>query len=52
MKILIADDHDLLRDSLGAMLTRELSADVIYTSDLSGALVEVRQQRFDLVLLD
>ncbi len=52
MKILIADDHDLLRDTLGAMLSQEVGADVVYTSDLNGALMEVKRHRFDLVLLD
>lgn len=53
MKILIADDHDLLRDSLGAMLTRDAGAEVTYASDLPGALNHIgRGVHFDLVLLD
>ena len=53
MKILIADDHDLLRDSLGAILVGDAGADVTYASDLPGALDQIgRGARFDLVLLD
>ncbi len=53
MKILIADDHDLLRDSLGAMLLGEPGVEVTYASDLPGALDQIGSGlRFDLVLLD
>lgn len=34
MKILIADDHDLLRDSLGALLAGDSAAELTYASDL------------------
>lgn len=52
MKILIADDHDLLRDSLGALLAGDSAAELTYASDLWGALEKMQQMQFDLVLLD
>ena len=52
MNILIADDHDLLRDSLGAVLASDLRADLSYAGGLADALEMMRHARFDLVLLD
>ena len=52
MKILIADDHDLLRDSLGAILATDLSAELNYAANLADAMVHISRQKFDLVVLD
>ena len=53
MRILIADDHDLVRETLAAFLQGEGLATVSTTSDLAGALAEIKKSgSFDLVLLD
>lgn len=53
MRILIADDHDLLRDVLRAYLTTEGGFEVALASDLPSALKAVEQEGpFDLMLLD
>ncbi len=52
MLILIADDHDLLRDTLVAFL-KAASIDVVTAGDLNQAISAVeRSDPFDLVLLD
>lgn len=53
MRILIADDHDLLRDVLRSYLEAEGGFDVETVADLPQALVAIAQgPEFDLVLLD
>ena len=53
MRILIVDDHDLVRDTLSAFLDREGGFEISVAADLSGAEVEIgRAGPFDLVLLD
>lgn len=53
MRILIADDHDLLRDVLRAYLTGEGGLDVTLACDLPSALDAIEQDGpFDLMLLD
>ena len=53
MKILIADDHALLRDTLVTFLEREGSIEIATASDLDGALNRIDNQGpFDLVILD
>ncbi|MCO8145908.1 response regulator transcription factor [Rhodovulum tesquicola] len=53
MRLLIADDHELLRDTLRLFLAREEAIEVEFESDLPSALraIETRGP-FDLVLLD
>lgn len=52
MRILIADDHDLLRDTLDLWFQKE-SIDVVSTKDLPSALkVVAENDAFDLILLD
>ena len=52
MQILIADDHDLLRDTLVAFV-QAAGIDVVTAPDLDGAMTAVEAQGpFDLVLLD
>lgn len=53
MRVLIADDHDLLRDTL--VLFLEAQGDIVTrtAADLSGACTMIEaEDRFDLVLLD
>ncbi len=53
MRILIADDHDLVRETLSAYLQNEGGAVVETTSSLDKALeIANSSERFDLVLLD
>ena len=53
MKILIADDHDLLRDVLRSYLEAEGGFAVETASDVDGALAALAAQgAFDVVLLD
>ncbi len=53
MRILIADDHDMVRETISAYLSSEGGADVTTAIDLQSALQEVETSGpFDLVLLD
>jgi len=53
MKILLADDHDLVREAIAAFLASEGEASVVTTGSLPEAITEVKQKGpFDLVLLD
>jgi two-component system nitrate/nitrite response regulator NarL len=53
LRILVVDDHDLVRETLAAFLAREELGDVQTASDLDAALARVRQAgRYDVVLLD
>ena len=53
MKILLADDHDLVRDTLVAYFERENEFDVIAVSDFEEARNVIRDtEELDLVLLD
>ncbi|MGY9046418.1 chemotaxis protein CheY [Puniceibacterium antarcticum] len=53
MRVLIADDHDLLRDTLVLFLQSHGDIETSTAADLAGAckLIET-QERYDLVLLD
>lgn len=54
MRILLADDHDLVRDAISAMLTQaDSEVSVLTVEDVSHALEAVRREdAFDLVILD
>jgi two-component system nitrate/nitrite response regulator NarL len=53
MKILIADDHDLLRDTLVMFLEGEGGIETATAADLDGALFAVDSNgTFDLIILD
>ena len=53
MKILIADDHDLLRDTLAIFLKGEGNIETVTASDFDGAMALVDAQGpFDLIMLD
>lgn len=53
MRVLIADDHDLVLDMMSMLLEKEANVDVSTAGDLSGALETLAQdEKFDLVILD
>jgi DNA-binding NarL/FixJ family response regulator len=53
MRVLIADDHDLLRDTLVLFLEAQGDIETRTAADLSGACKLIADEdRFDLVLLD
>ena len=52
MKMLLADDHDLFREAVSAMVTADGSVTVVPVSTLDAALVSLSQDTFDLALLD
>lgn len=53
MRILIADDHELVRDTLAAFLEREQDFELTTVEDLDRACAEVETSgHYDLVLLD
>lgn len=53
MRILIADDHDLVRDTLQAFLEREGDAEIEVAPDFDAAAEKIGEAGpFDLVLLD
>lgn len=53
MRILLADDHELVRDAIAAMLRSETDITIDVAADLDGALAAVRRGPApDLVLLD
>jgi DNA-binding NarL/FixJ family response regulator len=52
-RILIADDHDLVRDTLAAFLAAEPDLEVVAAGDLDAAAARLEAEGpFDLVLLD
>ncbi|MGR3622223.1 response regulator transcription factor [Pseudophaeobacter sp.] len=53
MRILLADDHDMVRETISAYLESEGGAAVSLATDLSGALELITSEGpYDLVLLD
>ncbi|MFK7870999.1 MAG: response regulator transcription factor [Roseobacter sp.] len=53
MKILVADDHDLVRETIAAFLINQAEASVVTAGSLPEAVDEVKSKGpFDLVLLD
>jgi len=53
MRVLIADDHDLVRDTLAAYLRAEGGFDVTVVADLEEACEKIgNSPKFDLTLLD
>lgn len=53
MRILLADDHDLVRETISAYLQSQGGAEVVLATDLDGALDQIRTGGpYDLVLLD
>ena len=53
MRILVADDHDLLRETLSMFLASEGSIDTALASTLDAALDLIHsEEKFDLIMLD
>ncbi len=53
MKVLLADDHDLVRDTLAAYLMREPGIEVSTAADFPAVAKRIKSEgQFDLVLLD
>ncbi|WP_228993332.1 response regulator transcription factor [Streptomyces sp. DH8] len=53
IKVLVVDDHDVVRSGLTALLSAELGMDVVgQAADGPAALAEARRLRPDVVLLD
>ncbi len=53
MHILLADDHDLVRDAIAALLKAEdETIELSINEDLPGALSSTRNRHFDVVILD
>ncbi len=53
MRVLIADDHEMVRDTIAAFLSSEGDVEVVAVSDHSAAMAALDEmRRFDLVLLD
>lgn len=52
LHILLADDHDLVRETIAAFLLAEGFATVMTAASLPDALNLLRSNKFDLVLLD
>lgn len=53
MRILLADDHDMVRETISAFLETKGDASVVLATDLAGALDKIKTEGpFDLVLLD
>ena len=52
MKVLIADDHELVRDTLAAFLDHERDIQTVAVADLGAACIAAREAIFDLILLD
>lgn len=52
-KLLIADDHDFVRETLACVLTAKTGAQIVQTGDLDETLQRIADEGpFDLVLLD
>lgn len=52
LRMLLADDHDLFREAVAAMVAAEGVVTVVSVSNLAAAMDCLAQQQFDLVLLD
>lgn len=52
MKVLIADDHDLVRETIAAFLLAEGVSQADTAATLQDAISAMQAERFDLVLLD
>ncbi|RGP36702.1 DNA-binding response regulator [Pseudotabrizicola alkalilacus] len=52
VRMLLADDHDLFRESVAAMLTADGGVVVVSVAQLEAALDSLAYQTFDLILLD
>lgn len=49
---MLADDHDLFREAVAAMVSAEGAIAVVSVADLDAVLLKLARERFDIVLLD
>jgi two-component system nitrate/nitrite response regulator NarL len=52
VRLLLADDHDLFRESVAAMITSTVAADVVAVSDFETAMQKIQKGGLDLIILD
>jgi len=52
VRMLLADDHDLFRESVSGMIISKGVADVVAVRDLESALAKIEEGGLDLILLD
>jgi DNA-binding NarL/FixJ family response regulator len=52
VRLLLADDHDLFREAIAAMVSADGSIGVVSVADLAGVLQRLTEERFDIVILD
>jgi DNA-binding NarL/FixJ family response regulator len=52
MKMLLADDHDLFREAISAMVSADGAVTVVPVCNLDAALASLSEDTFDLALLD
>lgn len=53
MRFLIADDHELVRETIAAFIENESDCEVVQCRDLAGAEAAIKSEHpFDLILLD
>jgi two-component system, NarL family, nitrate/nitrite response regulator NarL len=52
VRMLLADDHDLFRESVAAMISSSGAAEVVAVSDLEAALLKIQKGGLDLIVLD
>lgn len=52
MRILLADDHDLVRETIAMFLRQDPAMQTVEVASLPAALEAIGAERFDLVLLD
>lgn len=52
MRILLADDHDLFREAISALVASETGIEVVSSPDLADVMSRLGTESYDLVLLD
>lgn len=52
LRLLLADDHELFRESVAAMVSADGAVSVVTVADLGAALARLGAERFDLALID
>ena len=52
MKILLVDDHKIIRNVLGNYIREKLNAEVIEANNGVEGIIQVKKQKFDLIITD
>lgn len=52
MRLLLADDHDLFREAISALVASETGIEVVSSPDLADVMSRLETESYDLVLLD